>query len=251
MSRRAARRLRQGVQAASLLFFLYLTFATFQHVTPGPAASVFLRLDPLIALASMLAARDWIWALVPALVVVAATLMLGRVWCGWICPLGTVLEYARVPGARERGRRLPERLRAVKYVVLVAVIAAAVLGSLWLLVLDPITIAQRTATTVLAPAVDYVVRAVESLLTWAGAGTAVVEWIDTSIRGSMLPSVTPAFGQALAFALVFLGILALNLLADRFWCRYLCPLGAVFSVLGHLSFLRIRRSQKVCTDCTM
>lgn len=56
----------------------------------------------------------------------------------------------------------------------------------------------------------------------------------------------------LAIPFVILGVtVAGSLLVERFWCRYLCPLGAVFAVVGHASVLRIRRSSKVCTDCTL
>ena len=46
-------------------------------------------------------------------------------------------------------------------------------------------------------------------------------------------------------------ILGASLVVDRFWCRYLCPLGATFAVVGHLSVFRIRRSSNACTDCTL
>jgi polyferredoxin len=41
------------------------------------------------------------------------------------------------------------------------------------------------------------------------------------------------------------------LLIERAWCRYLCPLGGVLSVLGHFSLLRIRRSEANCTGCAL
>jgi polyferredoxin len=41
------------------------------------------------------------------------------------------------------------------------------------------------------------------------------------------------------------------LLVERFWCRYLCPAGAVFAVLGHLSLFRIRRNEATCMGCAL
>jgi len=53
-------------------------------------------------------------------------------------------------------------------------------------------------------------------------------------------------------ALMILGlVVAASLVVDRFWCRYLCPLGAVLSVVGRFSLLRIRRTPSACTDCTL
>ena len=53
-------------------------------------------------------------------------------------------------------------------------------------------------------------------------------------------------------ALLILGVVAAaSVVIDRFWCRYLCPLGAVFAVVGRFSLLRLRRSAVTCTDCTL
>ena len=51
--------------------------------------------------------------------------------------------------------------------------------------------------------------------------------------------------------LVLAGVLGLSLVVERAWCRYLCPAGAVFSVVGLLSVFRIRRNASACTDCTL
>ncbi len=122
MSWRSARRLRQAVQVASLLFFLVLAFGTLQRYAPRLPADAFFRFDPLTAFGAMIAHRSWLWHLAPALITVVATVVLGRVWCGWICPMGTVLEYTRFGKARRRQKRLPPRLRLTKYVLLVMIV---------------------------------------------------------------------------------------------------------------------------------
>ena len=58
------------------------------------------------------------------------TLVLGRVWCGWVCPMGTILYWTRFKGAIERGERLSSRWWAVKYTVLVLILAVALIGLL-------------------------------------------------------------------------------------------------------------------------
>jgi len=51
-------------------------------------------------------------------------------------------------------------------------------------------------------------------------------------------------------AIVILAVtVILSLLVDRFWCKYLCPLGAVFSFLGRFSLINIRRNQDKCVNC--
>jgi len=61
----------------------------------------------------------------------------------------------------------------------------------------------------------------------------------------------PAFAQNAALGLLFAGVLALNALADRFWCRYLCPLGALLGLLAKVSLLRpvVRPACNRCGQC--
>ena len=55
--------------------------------------NILFRLDPLAGAAAMLAARQFIALFWPALVMVGLTLVFGRFFCGWVCPLGTLLDY--------------------------------------------------------------------------------------------------------------------------------------------------------------
>ena len=62
--------------------------------------------------------------------------------------------------------------------------------------------------------------------------------IDNTPRSASCPSTIPQYAQASLLALLFWGVLALNLLADRFWCRYLCPLGALLGLLAKFQVFR-------------
>ena len=97
----------------------------------------------------------------------ALTLVLGRVWCGWICPLGTLLGWLRFRPARRLARRVPPALRRVKYVLLGAIVVLAALANLTLLVLDPLSLLTRTMTTSVIPGFVAVVDALERAgMTW-------------------------------------------------------------------------------------
>jgi ferredoxin len=69
----------------------------------------------------------------------------------------------------------------------------------------------------------------------------------------VIPVEQPAFAQNLAIAALFFGLIALNLLAHRFWCRYLCPLGALLGLLSKFSLFRpvIGTSCTHCTRCAV
>ncbi len=53
-----------------------------------------------------------------------------------------------------------------------------------------------------------------------------------------------------AYLIVVL-VVAGSLMVPRFWCRYTCPLGGLMSLLGHVSFLRIRRNADGCKSCAI
>ena len=235
---RAARWARRAVQIVTFGAFVYLLFAGLQRLRPLPYASIFFRFDPLAALATMLSARAWLTPFALALVTVTLTVVAGRIWCGWICPLGTLLGWARFRSARRLAGRMPPALRRVKYVLLGAVVVLAALANLTLLVLDPIALLTRTATTSGIPGFVYAADALERAgMTW-GPTAGLVTWAEDHLRGGVLPTIQPRYEQAVGLFLILLTLILLNALADRFWCRYICPLGALLGLIAKVQVLR-------------
>jgi polyferredoxin len=245
---RVMRRLRQGTQIVFVVLFVYLLFEAYQGRVAHPWTDVFFRLDPLAALTAMLSARSWIPRLGLALVTVVLTVIFGRVWCGWVCPMGTVLEWIRFRRARERAVPPSPRWRTVKYVLLFAIVAAALFGNLTLMLLDPIAILTRTATTAVLPSLNYAITSAEQALYGIRLLRPAINLIERLFRGPMLPFSQFFFAANVAIVLLFVGIVGLNVVAERFWCRYLCPLGGLLAILSKIALIR-RVVSEECNRC--
>ncbi|MBN1427266.1 MAG: 4Fe-4S binding protein [Anaerolineae bacterium] len=246
------RRVRRAVQLLFFALFVYLVFAGLQRqggTEVNPLSDLFFRLNPLSALVASLASRGLVQGLGWALITIGATLLAGRVWCGWVCPTGTLLEWVSFRGARRRAARLSPRLRSIKYLLLVAIIVMALLGNATLLIFEPLALLTRVMTTVAVPSLNYAITAGEKALYPISFLRPAIDWVEGALRGSLLPAHQPVFGSSLLIAALFGVIVALNLLADCFWCRYLCPLGALLGWVSKIAIFRPAISS-ACNGCT-
>ena len=242
------RRLRRVVQYLTLALFFYLVLWTRHDAAPLLPADTFFRLDPLAAIASMLAGRQFLPALLWAIGTIVLTLALGRVWCGWLCPMGTVLDIAASRAAAGDRPAVSPRWRTVKYVLLGVILVLALLGNQTLMILDPITLITRTTATAILPALDAFFTAIVTTLYPIRFLQGPLGWLDSALRGPILPAAPRYYTLGLLIAVLFAGILALNRLASRFWCRYLCPLGGLLGLLSRVALLR-RFVTPACISC--
>jgi len=119
--------LRRISQALFAVLFLWLFLQTESKGANelGYPVKVFLDADPLLFLTTLFANRTLPPALWLALAVVVATAVLGRAFCGWVCPLGTFHDLAGLLKTKVRRKALPPGLFRIKYYLLIALLASS------------------------------------------------------------------------------------------------------------------------------
>ncbi|MBI4863375.1 MAG: 4Fe-4S binding protein [Candidatus Riflebacteria bacterium] len=209
-------------------------------------ADLFLRASPLLPLAGLLETGTLCVAYWPGLVVLAATVVLGRFFCGWVCPLGACLDAGRAlltGGSAPRHEPWMDRWRSFSLALLAGLAILAVLGiGIWSF-LDPLSLFHRTLTGALFPLASWALSTVLGPL-----GSTPLSSASAGARKWLMPEGVNLFVGVWPIAWTFVAILLLELAAPRFWCRFVCPAGAWLSVVGRWAPFR-RTVTSTCTTC--
>ena len=224
---------------------------------PLPYPTIFLLSDPLIAISNALATHALYRGLLWSLIILLPTFFLGRFFCGWICPLGSLNHFfGSLKSETKRGLRLIDSNRykkwqTLKYYVLVPLLVASLLGGAVLTFVDPISLLFRSLTLSVLPAINVALSAVLSALYRTGIPglSFVADALRFLFQTSLLSFRQPHFRQAFFIGLIFVAVMALNLRVTRFWCRALCPLGALLGVVSRWSVLGMEKSAADCDEC--
>ena len=235
--------------------FLFLVFKTAYPLWNGIPSDLLMQLDPLAAAASMLASRSFIPEMALSLIVVGLTILLGRVFCGWICPMGTTLDLSDRVFFRKRHHREGWRMLSLKYYVLAGLAVTAVFTMQFVYLLDPLSLIHRAVVIGFVAPVQMTVKwFADHLYVWSGSSfgplASASMWLgDRMAASAFVSSQQTHFRQAFLVLGVFVAIVALNGVSRRFWCRNLCPLGALLGLLSRVPLLK-RVVGSGCNDCS-
>lgn len=149
--------------------------------------------------------------LMGATVIVA--LVFRRTFCGSVCPLGTLQELSA---------RLGRRLFRRRYLVPRAVDRPA----------------RYLKYLVLAGAIVFSVI----------AGELVIRPYDPWVAYQHLVTAELISGFLVGLIILAVSLIG-SLLYDRFFCKYLCPMGALLGIVSKIGWFRVKRTPAVCTSC--
>jgi polyferredoxin len=262
-----SRRVSQVTFFALFMYFLFQTGfrGSFAARADSPVrlplpVEGFLLADPFVAAMTALSTHAVYRGLLWSLGLLALTMIFGRVFCGWICPFGTLHHFFGwlLPSRRGRGAARVEANKThtyqrAKYYLLYAFLLAGVGGSAIGGLFDPICIAVRSIGLGVIPGAQYLSyralggaqdvhsRAVQ------GAADRTQDWLAQTVWQSK----QFYFHQTWFIVFLLVAVLFANRFIPRFWCRVLCPLGAFLGVFARFALFGMTKDHAKCTDCNL
>ena len=236
--------MRTFLQALSLAIFTTLFIFADYKLPEWLPADAYLRLDPLLGLSAVLAGKEIISRAIWSIIVIGATLVVGRFFCAYVCPMGAAIDFLNPLSLRKKtrlGLKSEASWRKAKLFVLILFLSSALAGLSLAYLMDPLPLLTRFYTFFIYP---LFITFTNLLLDFFRPVFEALGWVGLS----HLHYPQPVYYMTFLTFLIFAGIIALNRLAPRFWCRYLCPLGAFLSFISPLGLFKRRVSQE-CNEC--
>ncbi len=260
---RWVRRISQGFFLALFFFLLFQTEfrgnfdqTSSEMIRLQYPVSLFLEMDPLVAVSTALSSHAIYNKVALALIILAGTIFIGRFFCGWVCPLGTLNQFFSSFRPERKGMARIESNRykkwmSTKYYLLFAFLALSLFTSLQIGLIDPIAFLVRSLTTSILPGISAALRfAFDSLYASNIGALQFVADAGYFVFGANLLSYKPQYYHV-GFLIggIFLAVLALNRFITRFWCRGICPLGALMGLFSRWAIFGMEKDHARCDDC--
>lgn len=207
------------------------------------ASDIYLRMDPALTGIAALAGRVLSLSFLPALIILFSAVAFGRIFCGYICPMGTTIDGGDVclagPGSGY-GKRFPAFPR-LKYYILAFIAGAALTGVTFVFWAAPLSLITRFYGLIVYPVVLLVSDTAVSVL------YPLASRLD--IRTLMFSEIpTPKYATQIFVLVFFIAVFSAARLSPRFWCRYLCPSGALLALASRKPLIR-RQVDSKCNQC--
>lgn len=232
------------------LFFYLLLGTHFPGEDYIKRVEIFFHFDPLIALTALVAGRTLLLSFGFAAFTMLFTLIFGRMACGWVCPMGSVQQFFSFVFKKTKllKPKKPSGHQTVwKYYILIFILAGTLFSLNLVGLLDPLSLLFRSFTVSLLPALSHVFSNAVAVIYQIGLysiGDSLVQFIETV-------DINSVFIQSFFLGILFTGIILLNITRERFWCRYLCPLGAFLGILARWNIPKLHVDMEKCIKCNL
>ncbi len=224
---------RRGVQLLFVIITIYIGFQFIRFVNSyldPEAVAIVSRpsgVEAFLPISALVSLKAWLVTgvfdkihpagLVLFLLIMTISLVLKRSFCSWICPIGTLSEGLALLGKKVFGKNctlpswLDYILRSLKYLLLGFFIVFIFIGM---------------------------------------SGAEAYAFLQTPYNMIADVKMLDFFRNISSIGITVIAILALlSILVENFWCRYLCPYGALLGLLSIISPFKIRRNAKTCISC--
>jgi MauM/NapG family ferredoxin protein len=230
-------------------FLLFCIFFFFTHKLPLALSfdSDFLvKLNPFtMALTSLASHSVEITVAFVTSIVIVLTVIFGRLFCGFFCPLGSMIDFFDrflFQQMRSKHRRPPLYLHRLKYMIMISLVIFAFFGGIFTLYFDPLSFTTRLFTFVIDPIITSIGTDVLKL-----SGT-LVPTAESTLYG-FLPRRIPLYYGITATLITAFLIFGSGFWDRRFFCQYVCPSGAFFGLLSRFTLFKRFVNESKCNSC--
>lgn len=246
------RRFRLISQIFFFCVFLYLFFNTLiaqnfltSEFEPIRGLIYIFAIDPFLGLMTILATGVVKKIFLLSLMVVLLTFLFGRFFCGFVCPMGSIMHFFSFIAYKIKGTNFlvenESNLKNIKYYILVILSFLALCKINLSGYLDPLSLLFKIFNIFILPII-YLLYSINIL------PNTIQDFLFYNIIGRE----TIYYKSTFIFGIIFFILIFLNFIKSRFWCKVICPLGAFFGLISSFSLFKITKSKscKNCQKCT-
>jgi len=180
-------------------------------------------------------------------VLILVLIFTNRVFCGWVCPIGTFQDAcAAIPAEKRKIKTSTHKsLLKIKYVIVIFII----------ILIIPLGVTKISNNIFYEDYRANLGLLGENPMGYFSLSEYIFVFFPNMISDMILTgSLAPLFSNLLVFIIFifYLVVIVLSVWYPRIYCRYICPFGAVASAVGEYSFLKLSRNPVKCvgrTEC--
>lgn len=200
----------------------------------------FFGVDPFLWLVTFLASHSFEKVFLLSIIFILLTFIFGRVFCGWVCPFGTVHHFFTYIAVKTRilKYKTPDmRLLNLKYYIFFTILIGGVFGINFSGYFDPLSILVKGFGIFLMPVFAIFYK-------WGFLPDSIKDFMFYNMLGRE----NFYYSQSALVGIIFVTLIAMNFVRERFWCKYLCSLGAFYGIAGRYSVFKISQNND-CHQC--